>query len=725
MRVTAACARVACAILACALLVPATREAARAETAPSAAEPSSGAPAESAALPGGEKQGFDPATVWLGEDAPETRALAAIARGANADARRIVDKAMRGADPARRGRLLWLRAKATDNDAVRRADLEALAKSEHPLRRWAALDLAERLRASAPVRAVGIVEGLREGWAGAARARRLHAQWSPPPTAVESASADAASSGADPAKSARASDAPSRGPSADDELARGKSLAAAFRYQEAERAFAAVAAHPEVTPAQRCDALLGQGRAMSQRRARKDAATLLAQVAEECAATEVKAAARYLAGQALLRSGDPQGAKAHYDALRREAPEHSLADDALFAEAQACQDAGDAEGARKAFQRVVETYPRGDMCGEARLRLAFDARVRRAHDEALAQLDALVVEGGADVDEGAEGRAAYWRARTLEEMGRLDEADRAYADLARAWPLSFHAQQGLLRLRARRAARADALAAEWTSGARDGGLRFVPRPELASEGFAAAIELLRVGEVSLALREFGEMGALEPATDAELRWLVAALLHHARAHGDAVNLVRRRFVPVRRTMPQGYAFGLWRIGYPHAFAPMVERAAHEGKVPAALMRALAREESSFDPGAVSPAGAYGLVQLIEPTARKYGAPLGLRSDPRSLKQPEVNLRIGARFVRDLWKRYGGNVALIPAAYNAGSGATDKWLAARTTDALDEWIEQIPYGETRRYTRRVLQSYSVYAWLDGSDLPRWPLALPKR
>lgn len=711
----------ALALVACLAIMPVARDAAYAETAPSTEQPTSGVATARVALPGGAKKGFDPATVWLGDDAPETRALAAIARGANAEARKIIDKAMRRADPGRQGRLRWLAAEAAETDASRRAPLKALADSDHPLRRWAALDLAERSRASEPVRALALVTDLRDGWAGAARARRLHAQWAPAPAAVAAGTVAVLAT-----KSVSASaDAGIAFASVADELARGKALAAALRFEDAEQVFEDLAERPEITPAERCDARLGQGRAMTQRRARREAAVFLGQVAEECEAVEVKASARYLAGQALLRSGDPTGAMVHYDALQREAPEHSLADDALFAQAVACADGGDADAARKAFTRLIETYPRGDMCGEARLRLAFGARTRHAYDEALTQLDALVAAGGADSDEGAEGRTAYWRARTLEDMGRTDDADRGYADLVRAWPLSFHAQQALLRLRARRPARAAALTDELAKGATEHALHFATRPELESAGFAAALELLRVGETALALREFTEMAAIGEGADLELRWIAAALLHHARAHGDAVNVVRKHLGPVRQSAPHGQALALWHIGYPHAFAPLIERAAREGSVPAALMRALAREESSFDPNAVSPARAYGLVQLIEPTARKYAVPLKLPSSPSALKQPEVNLRIGARFVSDLWKRYAGNVALIPAAYNAGSGATDKWLATRSTDALDEWIESIPYGETRRYTRRVLQSYCVYAWLDGKELPRWPLALPKR
>ncbi|MEM6960691.1 MAG: hypothetical protein AAF550_02975, partial [Myxococcota bacterium] len=67
--------------------------------------------------------------------------------------------------------------------------------------------------------------------------------------------------------------------------------------------------------------------------------------------------------------------------------------------------------------------------------------------------------------------------------------------------------------------------------------------------------------------------------------------------------------------------------------------------------------------------------------------------------------------------------LVPAAYNAGHGAVNRWLRSRGDLPLDAFIETIPFEETRRYTRRVLQTYGVYAWLEEEKLPVWPLQLP--
>ncbi|MEM9731444.1 MAG: lytic transglycosylase domain-containing protein, partial [Myxococcota bacterium] len=152
--------------------------------------------------------------------------------------------------------------------------------------------------------------------------------------------------------------------------------------------------------------------------------------------------------------------------------------------------------------------------------------------------------------------------------------------------------------------------------------------------------------------------------------------------------------------------------------------AEDRGLPPAFVRAVAREESSFDPSAVSWAKAYGLVQLIMPTARRFAEEAGVKATPRTLKRPEVNLKIGTAYMAWLWDRFEQNPALIPSAYNAGEGAVRRWLDEDSARPLDVFIEEIPYDETRRYTRRVLQTYGVYQWLDDERLPPLPSALPR-
>jgi len=258
----------------------------------------------------------------------------------------------------------------------------------------------------------------------------------------------------------------------------------------------------------------------------------------------------------------------------------------------------------------------------------------------------------------------------------------------------------------------------------EAGLTFVKRRYMKRPEFVAAIELLRVGEIDLAREELVFMGALGEIADKSKLWVIASLFHEAGAHLEAIRLARRRLRSFTVAAPKGKARPLWRIAFPLAYAPLIENVAKKAGIPASFVRAVAREESGFNPRAVSRAHAYGLIQLIRPTAKRHAKELKLRSDPASLMKPEINLRIGANFIRFLWRRYAGNPAVVPSAYNAGHGAVDRWLRERPRQDLDAWIESIPYAETRRYTRRVLQSYGVYAWLDTGQLPPLPPTLPE-
>ena len=93
-----------------------------------------------------------------------------------------------------------------------------------------------------------------------------------------------------------------------------------------------------------------------------------------------------------------------------------------------------------------------------------------------------------------------------------------------------------------------------------------------------------------------------------------------------------------------------------------------------------------------------------------------------LLDPAKNVELGSRFLGFLWKHFDGAPPLAIAGYNAGEAAVDRWLGERGDLAMDEFMETIPYDETRNYTKRVLASYFAYSWLYGSKpVPRFPLA----
>jgi soluble lytic murein transglycosylase len=153
-------------------------------------------------------------------------------------------------------------------------------------------------------------------------------------------------------------------------------------------------------------------------------------------------------------------------------------------------------------------------------------------------------------------------------------------------------------------------------------------------------------------------------------------------------------------------------GWPTPVA--VEGAAVEPAIALAIMR----QESNFDAGAISPAGARGLMQLMPATAASVARGLGVSAPLGALTgDPALNVRLGSAYLRGLLDQFDTNLALAAAGYNAGPHRVQAWIAQNGdprvpgTDIID-WIELIPFGETRNYVQRVVENTVLYRARSG-------------
>ena len=151
------------------------------------------------------------------------------------------------------------------------------------------------------------------------------------------------------------------------------------------------------------------------------------------------------------------------------------------------------------------------------------------------------------------------------------------------------------------------------------------------------------------------------------------------------------------------------IAFPQAYFNLYQAEAKKNHASITDLLALSRQESLFDEGAESPAQAYGLMQLILPTAIRVQEKS--IADPRVLLQPETNLEVGSRYVHMLLARYPGPTKFpVYAAYNAGEYAVDRWVQKRQHQDPFVWVELIPFGETRKYVQQVWRNAMVYEHL---------------
>lgn len=208
----------------------------------------------------------------------------------------------------------------------------------------------------------------------------------------------------------------------------------------------------------------------------------------------------------------------------------------------------------------------------------------------------------------------------------------------------------------------------------------------------------------------------------------------------AIGRARRRFqlisqIPLDalRSAPGPANRWAWDCAYPTPFGDDVQEgiaahAAPSGRASTAdaiLAYAVMRQESNFDPDAVSPAHAVGLMQLLPETARGVAAELRVPYDDTRLPQPSLNVALGTRYLADLGQKFASSPAQLPltiAAYNAGDEAITRWLSRVPKMDVDEFVERIPYVETRGYVARVMANWAHYEYLQHGEGGVPPLRL---
>ena len=482
-----------------------------------------------------------------------------------------------------------------------------------------------------------------------------------------------------------------------------------------------------------CRAGLARGRALRKQRDYGKARAALAPVVLRCADPDLRARALYLLAQLQTMAQDAQVASL-WEALHRNFPGSTLSDDAVFAQALARRRAGDYAGERVLLHDLVEHHPDSDLRTEAEFRLFWSHFAEGHPRQGVIFLDALAAHP--DADGAEEERARYWRARALLEPdnGESEAARDAAREAARAdliWlvelrPLTYHGLLARGRLAQLDPERLSALEKEETpriaallrsrAPLRAGGLARDPH-------LLAAIELLRLGMKAEAARELlavDRAPARTLGTEGEEPLVLLADLS-ART-GDLRNahaLIRTELRGLLRRTSEPLALRAAGLAYPLAFREQIAKAAQRASIPADLLQALMREESALDPAALSSAGALGLTQLMPSTARSIAQRLKLPGyTTERLVDPEVNIRIGAAYLGELYKRFH-HPALALASYNAGPGAVAGWMKARGALPLDAFVEEIPLDETRAYVKRCLRSFAAYQYLYAPGPSRAP------
>ncbi len=333
--------------------------------------------------------------------------------------------------------------------------------------------------------------------------------------------------------------------------------------------------------------------------------------------------------------------------------------------------ARDAETPRKDNYRIEHQFTAGWIA----LRFLNDPATAQAHFTRMA-------EGVHNPISLA--RAGYWQGRAAEAMGRSSEARTHYAAAAQ-YPTAYYGQLARARL----------------------GLKDMPLRSPPPQRGIAHNELVRAAELLYAIGERDLVGPMaadlgDRSSDAAA---LAAIGEIAAHHKDARSaLLVGKGALGRGLALEHYAFPTIGIPYYKSIGPAVDKS---------VVYAIARQESIFNQKTVSSAKAMGLMQVTpaagKETAKKFGAKY---DGKRLLSDPVYNVQMGAAELGDLMDGYRGSYILTFAGYNAGRGRVREWIQ-RYGDPRDpnvdpvDWVERIPFSETRNYVQRVLENLQVY------------------
>ncbi len=497
---------------------------------------------------------------------------------------------------------------------------------------------------------------------------------------------------------------------ADEAAARAEGLYAAKRYAEATDAYVAAFARFPETGDQHPTTRAG----LAAYNARRNAEAVRFFGGAPPKDTEGQAAQKYNLARAYVRAKQWEGVRSTLDELRRIAPKSKWTMTALVEAGAAFKEAKLTTDAFNLFRAAVSMFPGEAQVAPAQFELAWAAHEAKNFPESsrlLIEHLALYADRNTDY----RGRAGYWAARDSERAGRVAEARALYEAMLERYDANWYGQLARKRLDAMPRTSAPAFAPDSLVGRAAANLL----PVTVAEETAGPAEEARVTRadqlnvVGLDAEAHAELDeALKSAPASPRVSLAKARIHRSYDQNVEALRVLGRVYPDYSQMEVGELTPEeWDVFYPLANWEMITREARARSLDPYTVAGLIRQESVFSPRAASGANAYGLMQLLLPTARMMARKTGVALPARdseaveALFRPSVNIPLGTEYLRDQINKFG-RIEYVAAAYNAGPGRAAAWRTSLPAE-MDEWAEAVPFRETRGYVQGVVRNTLQY------------------
>lgn len=477
-----------------------------------------------------------------------------------------------------------------------------------------------------------------------------------------------------------------------------------------------------------------------------------------------------LLGKAAARSGEYQTAVGAYERAHSLAPTTRQGREALYQAAYISYQYQDYDGAARKFQQFIKANPKSGLAKDAQWHLAWLLYLRSDFKGALAKFEEVAksYKSKRKQSDSLQERLAYWTAMSHIRLKEWDEARAALESIIGRNAYSFYGLAAHARLESIKGKLSDkpklaktirAVPLEGPGGSEGE----APPPAQVAAAPVAPVSEARESEEDIAEQESEEAKPLQPEEGGEPEGIQAssfkdpalraridiannliALGLHELARWELIEVEKRtRNVSYLRMLISGYekissyhrsaaiaelSFGrereaqgleggraLWMSTFPQAFKPWVTKFADRAGTPHEWVWSIMRAESLYKHDVISPVGAKGLLQIMPFTGRNLAR---LAGDPENeapnLIDPQTNIRLGAQYLARLKQKFKGSLPLAAAAYNAGPHRVETWLVNFGHLETDEFIEHIPFLETRNYVKKVVRNHTFYRRLYAKD-----------
>jgi soluble lytic murein transglycosylase len=371
------------------------------------------------------------------------------------------------------------------------------------------------------------------------------------------------------------------------------------------------------------------------------------------------------------------------------------------------------------YRRSLDVAPDGKNAPNAEWRVAWTAYLERK-PEAADMLEAYVRHFPTS---NYVQDALYWLGRAYERSGNLEHARSFYVADANRFPLTYFGAKAAERIRPEPIGIGDSLLNPGESVSAIPAAPPLPPLDLPLEAMAEERQIRGRALTDIAFDSSAELEyrAAFAATHAPKFLIEAAGAAIAAGHyGAGISAMRQAFPQLEARRIPEIPNDAWRAAFPLPYEADLRNTAARYQLDPMLVAGLVRQESAFESKAMSHAGAVGLMQVMPQTALKLAHELRVRYARTRLTDPGYNLQLGSRYLATLLQAFGTPEAAL-AAYNAGEDRVMEWTTGQTYVETPEFVESIPFTETREYVQIVIRNAEVYRQVYGTP----PAAAPQR